>query len=458
MRANEFVTEDSRVASSKPEIVSVQDDGKTITIKVRGNDGTVRAIANSNPAVLQQQLNLKYGLRLPHSIARKFVGMPAAMAEDQPDNPDSWESQAADAERDAETVRMADQDAKAGGLAEEAVDEDISRRGFLKGAGAAAVAGAGLATTSNAKADEQEINKWVKYATDLAIASMGWMARDTKYELREWLVDNVSKWVSDYCTKTNSYNAKEVVDYCNQKGAEASGMDKLNVVGKIFSNNMKDRYQDFLYAYRDGIKESYLKFNKARQVAQSDLEQKRRENMARMASANQGTTYAQKIIRRIKPNITFMDVDKMEGNPEAIVEIRCAPDGTILSRKLTKSSGNTEWDQAVIRAIDKSEQIPQDVDGKVPSPIIISFKPLDESVNQGVTKSDLNEKSTSQAQFRTMAAAAHNPEFAKKVGIDQSVAKEFHSADKSSSYKKLPKKATEDASWGMAPEGIRFKK
>jgi len=32
-------------------------------------------------------------------------------------------------------------------------------------------------------------------------------------------------------------------------------------------------------------------------------------------------------------------------------------------------------------------------------------------------------------QARTMAAAAHNPQFAKKVGIPQAVAKEFNTAD-----------------------------
>ena len=37
--------------------------------------------------------------------------------------------------------------------------------------------------------------------------------------------------------------------------------------------------------------------------------------------------------------------------------------------------------------------------------------------------------STSKAQARLMAAAAHNPAFAKKVGIKQSVAKEFNKAD-----------------------------
>ena len=45
-------------------------------------------------------------------------------------------------------------------------------------------------------------------------------------------------------------------------------------------------------------------------------------------------------------------------------------------------------------------------------------------------ESALNEKSTTEKQARTMAAAAHNPEFAKKVGISQSVAKEFNQKDK----------------------------
>jgi hypothetical protein len=55
----------------------------------------------------------------------------------------------------------------------------------------------------------------------------------------------------------------------------------------------------------------------------------------------------------------------------------------------------------------------------------------------------LDEKSKSQAQFRTMAAVAHNPKFAKKVGISQKVGKEFHSADRGANYKSLPKKVDE---------------
>lgn len=48
--------------------------------------------------------------------------------------------------------------------------------------------------------------------------------------------------------------------------------------------------------------------------------------------------------------------------------------------------------------------------------------------------------SKTKKQRRTMAAAAHNPKFAKKVGIPQSVAKEFNNADKAKSKKKKKSK------------------
>lgn len=43
--------------------------------------------------------------------------------------------------------------------------------------------------------------------------------------------------------------------------------------------------------------------------------------------------------------------------------------------------------------------------------------------------------STSKKQAKFMAAAAHNPEFAKKAGISTSVAKEFNQADKGRKFK-----------------------
>lgn len=43
--------------------------------------------------------------------------------------------------------------------------------------------------------------------------------------------------------------------------------------------------------------------------------------------------------------------------------------------------------------------------------------------------------STSKKQRNFMAAAAHNPAFAKKVGISQKVAKEFNQADKGKKFR-----------------------
>ena len=95
-----------------------------------------------------------------------------------------------------------------------------------------------------------------------------------------------------------------------------------------------------------------------------------------MKSSGPSDSYGGRIRARVKPNITF-DPSSVSGNPAAEVEVRCAPDGTIVSRKLVKSSGVKAWDDAVLKAIDKTETLPRDVDGRVPSPLVISFRPKD---------------------------------------------------------------------------------
>jgi len=85
--------------------------------------------------------------------------------------------------------------------------------------------------------------------------------------------------------------------------------------------------------------------------------------------------YAGRIKARIKPNIVL--TAPVAGNPSATVEVRCAPDGTIVGRKLVTSSGVPAWDETVLRAIDKTEVLPRDIDGRVPSTFTISFRPLE---------------------------------------------------------------------------------
>lgn len=92
-------------------------------------------------------------------------------------------------------------------------------------------------------------------------------------------------------------------------------------------------------------------------------------------SSGPSASYAGRIVARIKPNITY--TESLAGNPVADVEVRTSPDGTIISRKLIKSSGVKSWDDAVINAIDKTEKLPPDVDGKVISSLTLGFRPKD---------------------------------------------------------------------------------
>ena len=86
-------------------------------------------------------------------------------------------------------------------------------------------------------------------------------------------------------------------------------------------------------------------------------------------------TYAGKVVAAVRPNIIFPGT--VNGNPSAEVEVTTLPTGEILGRKLVRSSGDPDWDAAVLRAIDRTQRLPRDVDGRIPSPMIIAFRPKD---------------------------------------------------------------------------------
>jgi len=92
-------------------------------------------------------------------------------------------------------------------------------------------------------------------------------------------------------------------------------------------------------------------------------------------SGGPSASYGGKVRAKVKPNVVF--TDDVVGNPTAEVEVRTAPDGTILSQRLVKSSGNKAWDDAVIKAIIRTGTMPRDVDGRVPTPMILEFRVRD---------------------------------------------------------------------------------
>ena len=86
-------------------------------------------------------------------------------------------------------------------------------------------------------------------------------------------------------------------------------------------------------------------------------------------------SFAGRVKARVKPNIVFPD--DINGNPVAEVEVRTTPDGTLISARLVKASGNPAWDRAVVRAVEKTGSMPRDVDGRVHTQFTIVFRPYD---------------------------------------------------------------------------------
>jgi colicin import membrane protein len=127
--------------------------------------------------------------------------------------------------------------------------------------------------------------------------------------------------------------------------------------------------------------------------ANTKLQEQREANLQRLLQqAAQGTVgtatdasttrgpsagYAARIKAQIKPNIVFTSL--MTANPVAEVRIKVAPDGKILQKEkqLVRSSGVQDWDEAVMRAIDRTEFLPLDTDGKIPSVMVLEFRPRD---------------------------------------------------------------------------------
>jgi len=128
----------------------------------------------------------------------------------------------------------------------------------------------------------------------------------------------------------------------------------------------------------------------ARQAKEADARREalRQENLRRiqgMAGGTPGSTgaaaqnaapsagYAGRIKGKIRPLIIY--ADDGAANPTAEVQVALAPDGRILGSKVLKASGDGDWDRAVLRAIEKAETLPRDVDGRVPPVLILSFRP-----------------------------------------------------------------------------------
>jgi colicin import membrane protein len=87
--------------------------------------------------------------------------------------------------------------------------------------------------------------------------------------------------------------------------------------------------------------------------------------------------YADRIRAHVRSRLVFPRASDLQGNPEAVFEIKQLPNGEILTVTMKQSSGIPEWDSAVERAIQRSSPLPRAEDGTVESTLLMRFRPKD---------------------------------------------------------------------------------
>jgi colicin import membrane protein len=110
---------------------------------------------------------------------------------------------------------------------------------------------------------------------------------------------------------------------------------------------------------------------KAKLGAEADKDQ-------RASAANRGMqAWGDKVSRHVRQYVVLPV--NIQGNPQAIFELRVLPSGDVLQPiKLKKSSGNSALDTAAERAIIKASPLPKPESGVFPNPLEIKYKPFEE--------------------------------------------------------------------------------
>jgi colicin import membrane protein len=95
------------------------------------------------------------------------------------------------------------------------------------------------------------------------------------------------------------------------------------------------------------------------------------------ASHSSGPTakYGAKVVAAIRPNIS--QLKEFSASLMADYAVYTDASGKVISAKLVKPSGDPAWDEVALNAILKTDRLPLDENGRVPSPMTIGLKPRD---------------------------------------------------------------------------------
>lgn len=260
----------------------------------------------------------------------------------------------------------------------EIVTEDLSRRGFLKGLGAAATVGAGAGITKDANA--QSIN--------LIQKQYDWQFSDTKGNDRVVNIVNRDAGGRVAVTARNQYFL--IYNWDDVKSKLPKGFDPgpygivlLAVPKDILSGNSTttstpSKKEKSHQASSDKQSEK----NDTAKLKQDKEDYQKQDYEKNWNTNDASDSYKARIIAVIRPAISVSNSDLSSYANPVDMEIYLSPNGTITGRKLLKSSGSPIFDIAVMNAFDKTGRLPRDETGQVPSKIRIQIDNTEKQIEE----------------------------------------------------------------------------
>jgi hypothetical protein len=266
------------------------------------------------------------------------------------------------------------------------VKEDISRRGFLKGMGAAAVAGAAGGAMADPGLRDTDINQMIH-------SGLGPLSKSTELPLPILapVVDALFAYLMCQAypqLKENNKDLPTLTAYLQQ-------------FHKIFKQNDPDssKFNEIMAAAQRVV--AGLSAEIKRDPAMLDQIGPRIIHRMPMGIDNLKTATSQlmgptkpspEYTNKIRDTLNSLQGPQQQfqypaGKPGTKFQLRMKPDGTIISREIITSSGNPEWDKWATAKISNLKSFPRDVDGRVPYAFNVVIQPeLNESVSQGVAE------------------------------------------------------------------------
>lgn len=238
--------------------------------------------------------------------------------------------------------------------------EDISRRGFLRGAASAGILGV---FSVNAKAAGVDVED----ESTLAGFCAGYQT-----------LLHFGKSKSSPASLSDFGESDAHAEYADVLLNLADDRKKARRAFSYFVSKVKDPKQDRAKLIQLG-KEACEKHQKLIAAANAEFEKKAEEDKkigremeskrAQEEKQKALQAYPNRVIARIKPNIIFLG--SLTTPIKADVKLQTDGNGKITGA--TVHSSNSDFTDAVKRAIDKTQIIPRDVDGTSPSEITLTI-------------------------------------------------------------------------------------